>query len=182
MRRALIAAIAAPGIASGAAACSTPHSAGSGVTGTWTIASCVVDVSYINATRAVDLYVPDTDANFQHYFVPNKASGAASVAVVITFVNTTGGPASLPTGLVVSITDQSGKYVGRPQTFNNTDGTGYGAAVAHGQGSGEVFSASTQFSPGQTVAETPDIGASLPQRPGLSCRVRPDRSVSATGH
>jgi hypothetical protein len=190
MRRVLIAGIAAAGIVSGAAACGAQDSArprmqpsaDGGVTGTWTIASCAVDVSYISVTNAVDYYLPDTDANFRRYFVPNQASGAASVVVVVTLVNNAGGPAPLPTGLIVSLTDRSGRAVGNPQTFNNTNGTGYGPAVANGRGSGEVFSASTLFSPGQTVAETPDIGAALPQQPGLSCRVRPDRSVSATWH
>ena len=134
-------------------------------------------MSYLDDTNAVDYYVPDTDANFQRYFVPNQASGAASIAVVITLVNNTGGPAPLPTGLVVSFTDRSGHNLGSPHAFNNTNGTGYGPAVADGQGSGEVFSSSTLFSPGQTVAETPDIGSSLPQQPDLSCSVGPDRSV-----
>ena len=139
-------------------------------------------MSYISDANAVDHYVPDTDANFQHYFVPNRASGAASLAAVITFVNKTGGPAPLPTGLVVSFSDQRGSQVGSPQTFNNANGTGYGPAVADGHGSGEVFSSSTLFSPGQTVAETPDIGASPPQQPDLACRVSQGRSVRAMGH
>jgi hypothetical protein len=150
--------------------------------GTWTVASCEVDVSYIDDANAVVYYVPDTGANFQHYFVPNQATGAASIAVVITLVNNTGGPASLPTGLVVSFTDQSGSQVGGPHAFNNTNGTGYGPAVANGQGSGEVFSSSTLFSPGQKIAETPDIGSSLPRQPGLSCRVSQNGSVRAMGH
>jgi hypothetical protein len=83
-----------------------------------------------------DYYVPDTDANFQQYFVPNQASGAAGMAVVITFVNDTGGPASLPVGLFVSFTDQSGNSVGNRQRFNSP----YGCAVTNGQGSGEAFS------------------------------------------
>lgn len=92
-------------------------------------------------------------------------------AVVVTFVNNTGGLASLPTGLVVSFTDQSGNYVGNPQTFDNTNGSGYGAAVVNGQGSGEAFSSGTLFRQGQAVTESPDIGASVPQQPDLNCQV-----------
>jgi hypothetical protein len=131
-----------------------------------------VDVTYIDETSAVDYYVPDTAANFQRHYADNTISGAAGLAVVITLVNNTGEKASLPTGLVVSFTDQSGNEVGSPLTFNNSNGTGYGPAVANGHGSGEVFSAKTLFDRGQAVAESPDIGASLPPRPDLSCRVR----------
>jgi hypothetical protein len=182
MRRAVIA-IATLGITLGAAACSasgthhsthsragTPSAGGGGVTRTWTIVSCQVDVTYIDDTNAVDHYVPDTDANFQRHYAHNHDSGDAGLAVVITFINR-GGPASLPTGLVVSFTDQSGNHAGNPQSFNNANGTGYGPAVADGHGSGEVFSSDTKFSPGQTVAESPDIGASVPQQPGLNCQV-----------
>jgi hypothetical protein len=182
MRLAVIA-VATLGITMGAAACSasgthhsahrragTPSPGGGGVTGTWTIVSCQVDVTYIDNANAVDHYVPDTDANFQQHYARSHNSGDAGLAVVITFVNR-GGPASLPTGLVVSFTDQSGMHVGKPRTFNNANGTGYGPAVANGHGSGEVFSSGTLFNPGQTVAESPDIGASVPQRPDLKCRV-----------
>lgn len=124
-------------------------------------------MTYISETNPADYYVPDTDANFQRYFVPNQASGTAGIAVVVTFVNNTGGRASLPTGLVVSFTDQRGNVVGDPQSFNSP----YGSAVSDGRRAGEAFSASTLFSAGETVAESPDIGASVPQRPGLSCRV-----------
>jgi len=93
------------------------------------------------------------------------------MAVVITFVNNTGKQAPLPTGRVVSFTDRSGKTVGDPQTFNNSNGSGYGPAVADGRGSGETFSASTTFKSGWKVAEAPDIGASVPRRPGLNCQV-----------
>ena len=182
MSRAVIA-IATLGITMGAAACSaggthhgahslaaTPSTGGGGVKGTWTIGSCHVDVTYIDDANAVDRYVPDTDANFQRYYARNHNSGDAGLAVVITFINT-GGQASLPTGLVVSFTDRSGHHVGNPQTFNNTNGTGYGPAVADGHGSGEVFSSGTLFNRGQTVAESPDIGASVPQQADLNCQV-----------
>ncbi len=128
-------------------------------------------MTYIDDANTVDYYVPDTGANFRRHFADNDIRGDAGLAVVITFVNDTGGPASLPTGLVVSFTDQSGRYAGSPQTFNNANGTGYGAAVADGRGSGEVFSSSTLFNPGQAVAESPDIGASVPQQPDLNCQV-----------
>jgi len=124
-------------------------------------------VTYISDTNTADNYVPDTDANFQQFFVPNQASGLAGMAVVITFVNTTAGRTSLPTGLVVSFTDQSGNSVGKPQSFNSP----YGSAVTNGQGSGEAFSSSTLFNPGQKVAESPDLGSSVPRLPGLSCSV-----------
>jgi hypothetical protein len=157
----------------GAAACSTSgtHHGARSHAGTWTIGSCQVDVTYIDNANAVDHYVPDTDANFQQHYADNRNSGDAGLAVVITLVNS-GGPASLPTGLVVSFTDQRGNHVGRPQAFNNANGTGYGPAVANGHGSGEVFSSGTVFGPGQRVAESPDIGASVPQRPDLNCQVR----------
>ena len=182
MRRTVIA-IAAAGIAVGAAACSsgTHHGAlspaaqasgGSGVTGTWTIASCQVDVTYIDDTNMVQYYVPDTEANFRQHYAGNSISGAAGLAAVITLVNDSAGPAPLPTGLIVSFTDQGGNDVGTPQTFNNVDGTGYGAAIAHGHGSGEKFSATTLFDPGQTIAEAPDLTAPVPPQPGLSCHVR----------
>jgi hypothetical protein len=179
MRRAVIA-IAAAGIVMGAAACSAsepsgprPRPSGDGrdITRTWVIDSCQVDVTYIDDANAVDYYVPDNGANFRQHYKDNNQAGGASLAVVITLVNHTGGPASLPTGLVVSFTDQSGRPVGSPHAFNNADGTGYGAAVANGRGSGEVFSSGTLFSPGQAVAESPDIGAAVPRRPGLNCEV-----------
>ena len=165
VRRTVIA-LAAVGIAVSATACATSGK----LTGTWTIASCQVDVTYIDATNTVDHYVPDTDANFKQHFAGNNISGEASLAAVITLVNHTGGPAALPTGLVVSFTDQNGNLVGSPQPFNKANGTGYGAAIAHGQGSGEVFSPRTRFSAGQTVAESPDIRA-VPQHPDLNCHV-----------
>lgn len=140
---------------------------GGGVTGTWTVASCQVDVMYINDVNTSDYYMPDTSANFQRYFLPSQASGAAAIAIVVTFVNNTGGTASLPTDLVVSFTNQSGNPVGNPQSFNGP----YGSAVANGRGSGETFSSGTLFNPGQTVAESPDIGASVPPQPDLSCSV-----------
>lgn len=182
-RRAVQIAIAAAGIGFCAAACGSSHqgssqpsgAGGTAVGGTWTIASCAVDVSYIDDTNTVQYYLPDTDANFQQYYTPNKASGVADMAVVVTLVNSTGGGASLPTGLVVSFTDASGNSVGSPQTFNNTNGTGYGAAITNGHGSGEAFSASTLFSQGARVAESPDIGASVPAQPDLSCSVRRGR-------
>jgi hypothetical protein len=182
MRRTVIA-IAAAGIAVGAAACSTSGthhgaqspaaqpSGGSGATGTWTIASCQVDVTYTDDTNMVEYYLPDTDANFRQHNADNSISGAAGLAVVITLVNDSAGPAPLPTGLIVSFTDQGGNDVGNPQTFNNVNGTGYGAAIAHGHGSGEKFSAGTLFEPGQTVAESPDLAAPVPQQPGLNCHV-----------
>jgi hypothetical protein len=182
MRRTVIA-IAAVGIAVGAAACSASGthrgaqspgakpSGDSGVTGTWTIASCQVDVTYLDDTNTVDYYVPDTDANFRQYYTDSTVSSAASLAVVITLVNNSGGPAPLPTGLIVSFTDQGGNQVGSPQTFNNANGTGYGAAIANGHGSGEKFSPSTRFDPGQTVAESPDLAAPVPQQPDLTCQV-----------
>jgi hypothetical protein len=126
-------------------------------------------VTYIDDTNAVDYYVPDTDANFQRHYAANAVGSAAGLAVVITLVNNTGEKASLPTGLVVSFTDQNGNYVGTPLTFNNRNGTGYGPAIANGHGSGEAFSSSTLFNPGQAVAESPDIGASLPLQPDLNC-------------
>jgi hypothetical protein len=170
-----LSAIAVVAIAMGAAACSTsgthPRASDHIDTGTWSIASCQVDVTYIDDANAVDHYVPDTGSNFQHHLAGNNVVGAASLAVVITFVNNTGGPASLPTGLKVSFTDRSGNYVGNPQTVNNIDGTGYGPAVANGHGSGETFSSGTIFSQGETVAESPDLGVSVPQQPDLSCQV-----------
>jgi hypothetical protein len=132
-------------------------------------------VTYIDDTNLVEYYVPDTAANFQQHYADNNVSGAASLAVVVTLVNHSGGPASLPTGLVVSFTDQGGNDVGDPQTFNNVNGTGYGAAIAHGHGSGEKFSATTLFEPGQTVAESPDLAAPVPQQPDLSCRASPQQ-------
>lgn len=185
MRHSVIA-IAAAGIAVGAAACSSsgthhgaqghapsdqPSGGGRGVTGGWAIVSCQVDVTYLDDVNTVDYYVPDTGANFRHYFADSNVSGNANLAVVVMLVNHTGSAASLPTGLVVSFTDQSGSHVGSPQTFNKANGTGYGAAVAGGRGSGEVFSSGTQFSPGQAVSESPDIGASVPHKPGLNCQV-----------
>ncbi len=128
-------------------------------------------MTYIDYAKTVDYYVPDTGANFRQHYADNNISGRAGLAVVVTLVNDTGGPASLPTGLVVSFTDQSGSYVGSPRAFNNANGTGYGAAVANGRGSGEAFSSSTLFNPGQAVAESPDIGASVPQQPDLNCHV-----------
>jgi hypothetical protein len=122
-------------------------------------------VTYISDANAADYYMPDTDANFRKYVVPNQASGTAGIAVVVTLVNNTGGPASLPTGLVVSFTDPSGSVVGNPRRFNGP----YGSAISNGQGSGEKFSAGTLFQPGQRVAESPDIG--VPLGPDLSCRV-----------
>jgi hypothetical protein len=133
----------------------------------WTITSCQVDVTYVSDTDTADYYVTDTDANFRQYFVPNQASGTAGIAVVVTFVNNTGGPASLPAGLIVSFTDHNGNVVGKPQGFNGP----YGSAVTDGRGSGEAFSSSTHFGPGQTVAESPDIGVSVPRQAELSCRV-----------
>ena len=189
MRRVVVV-VAAAGIVAGTAACSTsgtqsqpsggqpsgsqssrPPTGGGRATGTWAIGSCQVDVEYVDEANAVDHYVPDTGANFRHHFADSKVSGNANLAVVVTLVNHTGGAASLPTGLVVSFTDQSGSHVGSPQTFNKANGTGYGAAVAGGRGSGEVFSSGTQFSPGQAVSESPDIGASVPHKPGLNCEV-----------
>jgi hypothetical protein len=143
----------------------------SGVTGAWTIRSCQVDLEYVDQATTVDYYVPDTSANFRQHHAGSKVGGDANLAVVITLVNQTGGPASLPTGLVVSFTDRSGRQVGSPQAFNRTNGTGYGAAIAHGRGSGEVFSSGTHFSAGQAVAESPDIGTSVPPRPDLNCQV-----------
>jgi hypothetical protein len=189
MRRVIVA-VAAAGIVAGTAACSAsgtqsqpsggqpsasrtsgPPASGGRGTGTWAIGSCQVDVEYVDETNAVDRYVPDTGANFRRHFAGSKVSGNASLAVVVTLVNHTGGAASLPTGLVVTFTDQGGNQVGSPLAFNKANGTGYGAAVAHGQGSGEVFSSGTQFSPGQAVAESPDIGTSVPHRPDLNCQV-----------
>ena len=171
MRRGVIAVVTA-GIVAGAPACggSGTHR-GAAATGTWAIVSCQVDVTYLDDANAVDYYVPDTGANFRRHIADNHASGDAGLAVVVTLVNDTGGPASLPAGLVVSFTDHSGSHVGGPQAFNNADGTGYGAAVANGRGSGEVFSAGTLFRPGQAVAESPDIGASVPHQPDLNCQV-----------
>ena len=167
-RQRTVIAIAAAGIAVGAAGCSA---GGGGGARPWTIASCQVDVTYVDQTTTIDYYVPDTDANFQQHYVHNQLSADAGMAVVITFVNKTGRRAALPTGLVVSFTDHSGNSAGDPQTFNNADGTGYGPAVVNGHGSGETFSASTLFNPGWTVAESPDIGASVPHLPDLNCRV-----------
>jgi hypothetical protein len=170
-----VSALTAVAIAMAAAACGTSgthHRARDhGVTGTWTIASCHVDVTYIDDTNTVDYYVPDTDGNFRHYYADNNIVGAAGLAVVITFVNDTGGPARLPIGLKVSFTDRGGNYVGNPQAINSKNGTGYGPAVVHGHGSGEVFSSGTIFSQGERVAESPDIGASVPQQPDLNCQV-----------
>jgi hypothetical protein len=199
MRRVVVA-VAAAGIVAGAVACSASGSqsqpsggqpsggqpsgqpTGDGrATGTWAIGSCQVDVEYVDETNAVDHYVPDTGANFRHHFADSNVSGNANLAVVVMLVNHTGGAASLPTGLVVSFTDRSGSHVGSPQTFNKANGTGYGAAVAHGRGSGEVFSSGTQFSPGQAVAESPDIGGSVPPKPGLNCQVsRPSGGPSSS--
>lgn len=189
--RTTVIAIAAAGIMVGAAACSAsgthhgarghspsgqpgaqPSGGGRGVTGTWSVVSCQVDVEYIDEATTADYYVPDTGSNFRQHYAGNNVSGGASVAVVVTLVNHTGSKASLPTGLVVSFTDQSGSHVGGAQNFNNANGTGYGAAVAHGRGSGEVFSSTTLFNAGQTVAESPDIGTSVPQRPNLNCQAR----------
>jgi hypothetical protein len=128
-------------------------------------------VTYIDDTNLVDYYVPDTDANFQQHYPDNNISDAAGLAVVITLVNNSGGPAPLPTSLVVTFTDQGGNQVGNPQTFNNANGTGYGAAIADGRGSGEKFSSSTRFDSGQTVAESPDLAAPVPQQPDLNCQV-----------
>jgi len=161
MKRSAFAITAAAAIGIAVASC------GGGATGTWTIASCQVNVTYISEANAADYYLPDNDANFRQYVVPNQASGTAGIAVVVTFVNHTGGPAPLPTGLIVSFTDQHGNVVGNPQSFNSP----YGSAVTNGQGSGEKFSASTQFQPGQTVAESPDIAVSAPPQPGLLCSV-----------
>jgi len=161
MKRASMAATAAVAIGIAVGAC------GGSPAGTWAIASCQVDVTYIDDANAADYYVPDTAANFQLYFVPNQANGVAGIAVVVTLVNNTGRLASLPTGLVVSFTDQTGHLVGNPQSINGP----YGSAVTNGHGSGEAFSSSTQFNPGQTVAESPDIGASVPRQPDLSCGV-----------
>ena len=185
MRRVVIAVVTL-GITMGAAACSTsgthhsahsragtPSPGGGGVTGTWTIVSCQVDVTYIDDATTAEYYVRDTGANFRQHYADNKVSGNASLAVVITFVNHTGGQASLPTGLVVSFTDRTGSRVGRPQTFNEVDGTRYGAAVANRRESGEVFSPTTLFNPGQSVAESPDIGPSVPRKPNLNCQVNP---------
>ena len=187
MRRAVVA-IAAAGMVAGAAACSVNpahhgpaqhggpaqhHRAarhGEGVEGSWAVVSCHVDVTYTDNATTVDYYLPDTGTNFRRHFAHDNSDNA-SLAVVITLVNHTGGPASLPTGLVVSFTDRNGNRVGTPQSFNNADGTGYGAAIANGRGSGEVFSAGTKFSPGQTVAESPDISAPVPQQPDLNCQV-----------
>lgn len=172
MRRTVIAAAAAAGIGITAGACGSPAHHGGQLSGdaggrTWTIGSCQVDVTYISDTNPADYYVPDSDANFRQYFVPNQASGAAGMAVVITFVNNTGGQASLPTGLFVSFTDRNGNSVGNPQRFNSP----YGSAVTNGLRSGETFSSSTLFSPGQTVTESPDLGASVPPQSDLSCSV-----------
>ena len=128
-------------------------------------------MTYIDDANAVEYYVADTDANFRRHYAANGISGDAGLAVVITLVNDTGGRASLPTGLAVSFTDKRGSHVGSPQTFNNANGTRYGAAVADGRGSGETFSSSTLFNPRQAVAESPDIGASVPQQPDLTCQV-----------
>jgi hypothetical protein len=149
-----------------------PQSSGGGrsATGTWSIGSCQVDVEYLDNATTADRYVPDTSSNFRQRFAGTNVSGGASMAVVVTLVNHTGSKASLPTGLVVSFTDQSGSHVGSAQSFNNADGTGYGAAVAHGRGSGEKFSSTTLFNAGQTVSESPDIGTSVPQRPNLNCQ------------
>ena len=174
MRRTVIT-IAAVGIALAATSCSTTeahHRARpGGVTGAWAIRSCQVDLEYVDQATTVDYYVPDTSANFRQHHAGNKVSGDANLAVVVTLVNHTGGPASLPTGLVVSFTDQGGRRVGHPQAFNKANGTGYGAAVADGKGSGEVFSSGTRFSAGQAVAESPDIATSVPPRPDLNCQV-----------
>ena len=166
VKRAVIATTAAAEIAITAGACGGSPGGGR-VPGSWTIASCQIDVTYIDVTNTADDYVPDTDANFQRYYRPNQASGAAGLAVVVTFVNKTGRAASLPAGLVVSFTDRTGKLVGNPQRFNGP----YGSAVTNGRGAGETFSASTLFNPGQTLAESPDIGASVPRQPDLSCTV-----------
>jgi len=56
--------IAAFGIAVGASACSSSgarHGAPA-TPGTWTVASCQVDVTYIDETNTVEKYVPDIDA------------------------------------------------------------------------------------------------------------------------
>ncbi|HTZ23460.1 MAG TPA: hypothetical protein VMC83_05655 [Streptosporangiaceae bacterium] len=127
-------------------------------------------MTYIDNTNTVEHYVPDTHANFRRHYAHNS-SGDAGLAVVVTLVNNTGGETSLPTDLVVSFADHSGNDVGNQLTFNNTDGTGYGPAIANGHGSGESFSSGTQFDPGQAVAESPDIGASLPHLPALHCHV-----------
>lgn len=177
LRRTVIA-IAAAGIVVGAAACGAggahhraePSGSSRGSAGTWAVVSCQVDVEYVDAAKAVDHYVPDTGTNFRQHYADKNVSGA-SLAVVVTLVNRTSGTASLPTGLVVSFTDHSGRPVGSPQAFNKSDGTGYGAAVADGRGSGEVFSSGTLFKAGQAVAETPDLGASVPPRPDLNCKV-----------
>ena len=128
-------------------------------------------MTYLDDANAVDYYVPDTSANFRQHYAGGNASIGSGLAVVVTFVNHTGRPASLPAGMVVSFTDAGGSHVGNPQAFNNADGTRYGGAVAHGRGSGEVFSAGTLFRPGQSVAESPDIGSSVPQQPDLNCEV-----------
>jgi hypothetical protein len=174
MRHTVIA-IAALGIAGSATACSTgapgaQPSDGRAVTDSWTVASCQVDVTYIDETNTVEYYLPDTDANFRQHYADNKVSGDAGLAVVITFVNNTGRPAPLPIGPAVSFTDRSGTDVGSPLTFNNTNGTGYGRAVANGRGSGEAFSSSTLFNPAEKVAESPDLGLAVPQEPDLNCQ------------
>jgi hypothetical protein len=192
--RTTVIAIAAAGVMVGAAACSasgTHHAAGGNAAGgnasgqpgaqssgggrsatsTWSVLSCQVDVEYIDEATTADYYVPDTSSNFRHV-ADNDVSGGASMAVVVTLVNHTVSKASLPTGMVVSFTDQSGSHVGSAQSFNNANGTGYGAAVTHGRGSGEKFSSTTLFNAGQTVSESPDIGTSVPQRPNLNCQAR----------
>jgi hypothetical protein len=177
MRRAGVA-VAAAGIVLGATACggsrTQPPSGGRSPAshpGGMAVVSCRVVVTYLDSANTVAYYLPDTGANFRRHFARNNVSANASLAVVVTFVNHTSGPASLPTGLVVSFTDRSGSHVGLPRTFNKEDGTGYGGAVAHERGSGEVYSATTFFNPGQTVTESPDIGASLPRQPDLNCDV-----------
>ncbi|HXS61878.1 MAG TPA: hypothetical protein VN767_03340 [Streptosporangiaceae bacterium] len=173
MKRVVIAIVAA-GIVAGAASCGTngttspPSGARSRpVKVSWAIVSCQVYVEYLDNATTVDHYVPDTGVNFRQHYAGNNAS--ASLAAVVTLVNHSDGPAPLPTGLVVSFTDHTGRHVGSPQTFNNADGTGYGGAVAHGRGSGEKFSATTLFNPGQAVAESPDLGA-VPPKPDLNCQ------------
>lgn len=173
MRRGVIV-LAVAGIVAGTAGCGSggTHPAARGSAGGWAVVSCRVDVTYLDDVTTADYYVPDTGANFRRHFAHNTVSGDASLAVVVTLVNDSAGRASLPTGLVVSFTGRNGKDAGSPQSFNNANGTGYGAAVARGRGSGEVFSATTLFGHGQTVAESPDLGAAVPQQPDLSCQVR----------
>ena len=177
MRQVVIAIVAA-GIVAGAAACSAsgttsgpsaqPSSSGStAVKVSWAIVSCQVYVEYLDNATTVDHYVPDTGANFRQRYAGNNVG--ASLAAVVTLVNHSDGPAPLPTDLVVSFTDHTGRHVGSPQTFNKANGTGYGGAVAHGRGSGEKFSATTLFNPGQAVAESPDLGA-VPPKPDLNCQ------------